>query len=55
MGHPVGKLAAPRIKAVCPVCGRDLECEVAFKNPDKHNQYTIVVGPLGHDHIASHY
>ena len=55
MGHPVMvTMAAPRIKAVCPVCGRDLQCEVAFRHENR-DDYTIVVSAAGRDHIATHY
>jgi hypothetical protein len=44
----------PRIKAVCPVCGRDLECDVKYVNADSDVTYTIVVSPAGRAHINSH-
>lgn len=46
----------PRIRAVCPVCGRDLECDVApHLNAGSDTEYTIVVSPTGRQHISDHY
>jgi len=47
-------IAPPRVKAVCPVCGRDLQCDVAYRHADR-DDYTIVVSAKGRDHIATHY
>lgn len=44
----------PRIKAICPVCSRPLECDVAFANANSDVEYTIVVSQRGYDHIKSH-